>query len=107
MFGRRGLLPVDFNSCTEYDPERVLKHFQDATDPDPEEVKTTRKNIEDQVKANIEQAQIKQKEYYDKKHTLLGTFTNGSLVLKKDFTRKRRRGGALDYRLSWTIFHYS
>ena len=50
------------------------------------------------VKTNIEEAQAKQKEQYDRKHTLSGFFSVGALVLKKDFTRKRRRGGALDYR---------
>ena len=50
------------------------------------------------VKANIEKAQAKQKEQHDEKHTLAGSFSIGALVLKKDFTRKRRRGGALDYR---------
>ena len=51
------------------------------------------------VKANFEKAQAKQKEQYDRKHTLAGSLSIGALVLKKDFTRKRRRGGALDYRL--------
>ena len=40
------------------------------------------------MKANIEKAQAKQKEQYDKKHTLAGSFSIGALVLKKDFTRK-------------------
>ena len=50
------------------------------------------------VKNNIEIAQEKQKENYDRKHTVVGSFSSGALVLKKDFTRKRRRGGALDFR---------
>ena len=50
------------------------------------------------VKANFEKAQTKQKEQYDEKHTLAGSLSIGALVLKKDFTRKHRRGGALDYR---------
>ncbi len=42
--------------------------------------------------------QAKQKAYYDNKHKSSTCFSTGSIVLKKDFRRKRRRGGKLDYR---------
>ena len=39
----------------------------------------------------------KQKEIYDKKHcTNPEVYSVGALVLKKDFTRKKRKGGKLD-----------
>ena len=50
------------------------------------------------MKRNVENAQKKQKQYYDRKHASGDLFTVGSLVLKKDFRRKRRRGGKMDYR---------
>ena len=56
------------------------------------------------VKANIEKAQAKQKEQYDRKHTLAGSLSIAALVLKEDFTQKHRHGGALDYR--WLNHYY-
>ena len=51
------------------------------------------------VKENILVAQQRQKEQYDHKHSNPEIFTVGALVLKKDFTRKKRAGGKLDSRL--------
>ena len=51
------------------------------------------------MKKNIEAAQRKQKQYYyDAKHGSSSCFTTGSLVWKKDFLRKKRRGRKLDYK---------
>lgn len=41
-------------------------------------------------------AQQKQKEVYDRKHHQPDVYAVGALVLKKDFTRKKRKGGKLD-----------
>ena len=49
------------------------------------------------VKLNIESAQQKQKEYYDKKHGSASCFGVGSLVKMKDFKRKKRKGGFIDF----------
>ena len=54
--------------------------------------------MEELVKENIEAAQTKQKKYYDEKFGVSSCFSVGSTVLKKDFKRKKRRGGKLDYR---------
>lgn len=43
-------------------------------------------------------AHAMQKEVYDRKHTLAGSFTAGALVLKKDVTKKHGCGRALGYR---------
>ena len=48
------------------------------------------------VQANILATQKRQKEQYDRKHS--NVFQVGSLVLKKDFTRKKRAGGKLDHK---------
>ena len=58
------------------------------------------------VKNNIEIAQEKQKENYDGKHTMAGSFSSGVLVLKKDFIWKWRRGGALDFRVVGPVHHH-
>lgn len=48
------------------------------------------------AKANILKAQKNQKIAYDRKHSCPHTFQLQALVLKKDFTRKKRKGGKLD-----------
>ena len=98
MFGRKAVLPVDFNSQQSYDPDEALRVFNEAPLPDSVDVEACWNEINAIVKANIQKAQAKQKEQYDRKHTLASSFSIGALVLKKDFTQKRRRGGALDYR---------
>lgn len=50
------------------------------------------------IKENNQKAQAKQKEYYDLKHSAASCFKVGSLVFKKDFQQKKRKGGKLDYR---------
>lgn len=57
-----------------------------------------KKRIEllEQAKANIIVAQERQKKVYDQKHSNPHVFRIGALVLKKDFTRKKRKGGKLD-----------
>ena len=49
------------------------------------------------AKANIFKQQEKQKELYDRKHARPNAFVIGQRVLKKDFTRKKRRGGKMEY----------
>ena len=61
-------------------------------------VQPNAKKTEEAVKANIKQAQKKQKEHYDLRHGAAACFNVGSVVLKKDFTRKKCKGGKLDYR---------
>ena len=54
----------------------------------------------EEAKANIIAAQQKQEEIYDHKQHQSEVFTIGTKVLKKDFTRKKRKGGKLDSK--WT-----
>ena len=63
-----------------------------------DEVESKRKKVEENVKANIEQAQNKQKVYYDQKFGAASCFGVGSRVFIKDFKRKKRQRGKLDYR---------
>ena len=55
-----------------------------------------RTEVLDRAKSNIIKAQEKQKAVYDKKHSCPEVYKVGSVVLKKDFTRKKRKGGKLD-----------
>ena len=45
------------------------------------------------TQVNVDKARQKEKEYYDSKHMVGNCFSVGSLVLKKDFLRKKRRSG--------------
>ena len=98
MFGRVARLPVDFNATSNYDADEKLQEFIEAESQDTFEHPAKRTKTEEAIKANIEEAQRKQKEHYDLKHGAASCFNVGSVVLKKDFTRKKRKGGKLDYR---------
>ena len=97
MFGRMARLPVDFNASINFDADAKLKEFMDAKTNDSLERAAKRQKTEEAVKSNIEQAQKKQKEYYDLKHGAAACFNVASVVLKKR-TSKNRKGKKLDYR---------
>ena len=52
------------------------------------------------AKIKIRYAQKKQKFYYNHKHCKPGCFDIVSKVLLKDFSRRKRKGGKLDSRLT-------
>lgn len=52
--------------------------------------------ILEKAKYNIVKAQQRQKEVYDRKHFYPEVYKLGTVVLKKDFSRKKRKGGKLD-----------
>ena len=90
MFGRQAKLLVDFNVEEDYDPAEKLQYHICSHDTPDEVVSTNKKAIDDAVKKNIEQAQEKQKEYYDKKHGCSSCYSTGSLVWKKGFSTKKK-----------------
>ena len=98
MFGRIAKLPIDFNAMDSYDPDKQLDDYADSTEPDDNDRKAKRQKLDESIRRNIGMAQQKQKHYYDAKHGAASCFTVGDAVLKKDFQRKKRRGGKLDYR---------
>ena len=95
MFGRKATLPIDLKM---EQVEAVVNHglfFQDNV-LDIEEITKQRCSVVKQVKENIEKAQIKQKQNYDRRHANPKAYQIGTKVLKKDFTRKKRKGGKMD-----------
>eukprot|EP00731_Ephydatia_muelleri_P024412 Em0016g683a len=97
MFGRKAALPIDLKI---EQGEAVVNHglfFQDNV-LDIEDITKQRCSVVKQVKENIEKAQIKQKQNYDRRHANPKAFQIGTKVLKKDFTRKKRKGGKIDCR---------
>ena len=101
MFGRRATLPIDIE-LRKAGPEEMLRKHLDAI-PANEHDDFTRLQKErqkrlDEAKANIFAAQEKQKDQYDRKHACPECYQVDALVLKKDFLRKKRKGGKLDHR---------
>lgn len=98
MYGRMARLPIDINMETHSNPDDRLAMYQDLSDPDTKDVEEKRQDMEHFVKQNILAAQKKQKNRYDRIHGASQCFTVGDNVLMKDFRRKKRKGGKLDYR---------
>ena len=95
MFNRRATLPIDIE-LRKHSSDSVVEAFLDLPEPDSSMMASARLQILEEAKQNILQAQQKQKELYDRKHAKPELFAKGQLVLKKDFTRKKRKGGKLD-----------
>ena len=98
MFGRRAVLPIDVelqdNSASD-----KCRNFFDLDDPDVSLLLSERQHLMEDAKRNIIMAQEKQKEQYDKKHSAApGLFSVDQLVLKKDFNRRKTKGGKLKER---------
>eukprot|EP00731_Ephydatia_muelleri_P030102 Em0021g625a len=94
MFGRKAILPLDLDAGVHQGPcnEAEVTIFSQETEIQQKE--SQHKALLEEVQKNIS-AQKKQKEQYDKKHSK-AAFTT---VLKKDFRKKKRKGGKLD--LMW------
>ena len=94
IFGCNAVIPVNLDNGSEHtqpDAEEVI-----GQGCDPETIQKmqedTKKRLE-KAKVNIICAQQKQKEVYDRQPDV---YAVGALVLKKDFTRKKRKGEKLD-----------
>ena len=93
MFGRQAILPIDINSSASI----THNALDEVAMIDTKQHQTRMKSMLVKAKENIVQTQQKQKEAYDRKHASNpAVFSVGSVVLKKDFSRKKRKGGKLD-----------
>ena len=93
MFARKAILPIDLQFHQQDASGALLNAEIDA------EYEIDMKTVQDKLeeaRSNILYAQQQQKEAYDKKHFIPECFMIGALVLKKDFTRRKRKGGKLD-----------
>ena len=97
MFNRQATLPIDIEFWKAL-PEEVSKEYHNLEEPDMAKLEEERARRLDEAKQNILEAQQKQKETYDRKHAKPECYKIGELVLKKDFTRKKRKGGKLEIR---------
>ena len=100
MSGRKATMPVDINIATKTPEDRLQKclNAEKLSPSKVEKMESQRQELLQQVKANILQAQEKPKEYYDRKRANPFAYTVGAKVLKKDFLRKKRKGGKMDAR---------
>ena len=90
-------LPIDIEMQSK-SIEDLYKHYLEMKEPDHEAKLKKHINTLQQVAMNIKVAQNKYKKQYDKKHTKASDFCIGQLVLKKDFTCKKTKGGKLSIR---------
>ncbi len=82
MFGRVGRLPVDFSADKEFDADKKVHQFVTSDEPDEEERSAKCRKTEAQVKANIVEAQRKQKQDYDRRHGAGSCYTVGAQDLR-------------------------
>ena len=96
MFGRTATLPIDINMDSE-SAEDVAEIAQGKTFDEAlhKQKETKRKEVLQTAKDNILRAQERQKHYYDRKRATPEVFLPGQLVLRKDFRRKKQKGGKL------------
>eukprot|EP00731_Ephydatia_muelleri_P013170 Em0007g480a len=97
MFGRQAILPVDIDLQKESGDELHHK-YQMLNDPDIVAVQHKHQVILEDAKKHILDAQKKQKQKYDSKCAKPNCFQVGELVMKKNFRRKKMKGGKLQDR---------
>ena len=97
MFGRKATLPIDVE-LQKASPEEVCQKYHTLDEPNTTAILTEHAQLLETAKKNILVAQQKQKENYDRKHAKPERFQVNQLVLKKDFTSKKTKGGKLKER---------
>ena len=97
MFGRQAILPIDIDLQKESGDELHHK-YQVLNDPDIVAVQHKHQVILEDAKKHILDAQKKQKQKYDSKRAKPDCFQVGELVMKKNFRRKKMKGGKLQDR---------
>lgn len=89
MFGRRATLPIDLDVRKESPTDALHKYLDaDHSASFPELERERQQRIEEAL-ANIQRAQKKQKEHYDRTRANVTHYRVGAFVLLKDFTRKK------------------
>ena len=97
MYGRVARLPIDANT----DKNEPVNKLNDNVLPESSDfdiIAIQRENMHTNIMKNIAKAQDKQSRDYDLKHGAGSSLNVGSTVLKKNFLRKRKRGGCLEFR---------
>ena len=85
-------------SCKRLLQKKYAKKFHTLDEPNTSAILREHAQRLETAKQNILVAQLKQKENYDQKHAKPERFQVNQEVLKKDFTRKKTKGGKLKER---------
>ena len=105
MCGHQAILPVDIN--VEKAETCDLLQRRTSLDTTASDVFCTdgqsRATLHKEAKENILRAQEKQKTDYDPRRAHPATFGIGMLVLKKDFLRKKQKGGRMMRQVCWPL----
>ena len=96
MFGREAYLPIDVRGSPKKHLHQQEKNSDDLTEAIQKQF-VKRNDLLVMAKEKIKAAQVKQKHYYDLKPYKPGVYALGSQVLLKDHTRKKRKGGKLQF----------
>ena len=97
MFGRKAILPLDLDAGVHQGSCNEAEVTICSQETEIQQKESQHKAILEEVQKNIISAQKKQKEQYDKKHSKAVFYCVGTQVLKKDFRKKKRKGGKLDF----------
>ena len=95
MFGRKATLPID-NDVERNDPDALVDLNAFLLTSALSSLTAHRQQLLEKAKENILKAQERQKNDYDRRRANPKVYTVGSKVLKKDFLRKKRKGGKMD-----------
>ena len=97
MFGRKAILPLDLDAGVHQGSCNEAEVTICSQETEIQQKESQHKAILEEVQKNIISAQKKQKEQYDKKYSKAVFYCVGTQVLKKDFRKKKRKGGKLDF----------
>ncbi|KAL5502451.1 hypothetical protein EMCRGX_G009227 [Ephydatia muelleri] len=97
MFGHRATLPIDVELEQQCSEDLCKTYWELEEHPYPA-VFSEHARILEEAKGNIIAAQLRQKEAYDKKHCKPGQFLCNQLVLLRNFSCKKVKGGKLTER---------
>ena len=97
MFGRKAILPLDLDAGVHQGPCNEAEVTICSQETEIQQKESQHKALLEEVQKNIISAQKKQKEQYDKKYSKAVFYSAGTHVLKKDFRKKKRKGGKLDF----------
>ena len=95
MFGRRATLPIDID-VDRNDPNALVDSAASLSTSALSSLTARRKQLLEKAKENILKAQERQKSDYDRRRANPKVYIVGAKVLKKDFLRKKRKGGGMD-----------
>eukprot|EP00731_Ephydatia_muelleri_P011336 Em0006g230a len=102
MFGRKAILPLDLDAGVHQGPCNEAEVTICSQETEIQQKESQHKALLEEVQKNIISAQKKQKEQYEKKHSKAVFYSAGTHVLKKDFRKKKIKGG----KLGWTLFDH-